>query len=61
MPKTPTPFTLDAELVLERETKNTVVYSTDDETAAVDTLYVKKAKLPTPFPVKFMLTLTQRT
>lgn len=63
MSKNAKPFTLDAELVLERETKNFVVYAPKDGTEAsgVMPIYVAKAKLGNGAPNGFMLTLTSRS
>lgn len=56
-------LTIDAELVLERETKNFVVYAPKSgaEVAGVMPIYIAKAKLGNGAPNGFMLTLTERT
>lgn len=43
------------DLAIERETKRTVRYSDPSGTAGVDTLYIQKAALPTPFPERLRI------
>lgn len=52
--------TIDAELVLDKETKTYVVYAPRG-TDAVLSIYVKKSALGNGAPNGFMLTLTERS
>lgn len=45
------------EMEKTKETKNTVVYKTDDLKCATDTLYIKKTELPNPPPKQITITV----
>ena len=45
------------QMVMERETKNKVVYSAKEDSQAVESIYVIKAAIGRPFPENVTLTL----
>jgi hypothetical protein len=47
------------EMYLDKSTKNTHVYSTQQEDAAVQTLYIKKPQLSTPVPTSITVEITE--
>lgn len=56
-PKPKTPTTIVQEMTFDKSTKGTHVFTANDDTAAVPTLYVKKTGLPGEQPESVKLTL----